>query len=213
MREGKGLVLLALAVMVPACGNGNGGRESTQRFVLFTEDFAETSLPPDWTVSGSGTVVIDTAQGTPAPSLSLFPPNGPALSSLRVTTAPDFTTATPLSVQVDLLFADPSVIGTGTAAVTLLDPTAPGVGASAVYNAQLGRIRFAIGGVLGPEIDDPGGWRRVTFRVDANGTATWTLDGAVLQVVPNFPLAELALRVQNDSDAVFNFDSVVVTSP
>ena len=213
MRVGKLLVLLALAAVVPACHDGRE-RPGPGRFVLFVEDFSSPTLSPAWIVDGSGTVAIDTLEGTPAPSVSLIPPNGPALASLRLTTDPLFSTASPLTISVDVLLLEfPAPTGFGTGAVTLFDPAFPSVGASVLLDAELGTIEFEIDGVLGPVVSDPGGWHQVTFSVDAAGTASWSLDGVVQQVVTAFPIADLALRLRNDSDSVFNFDSILVTSP
>jgi hypothetical protein len=212
MRVGRLPALLALAAVLPACGGGRD--EPAGRFILFSEDFAATTLSGAWIVSGGGAVEIDTLEGTPAPSLSLFPPNGPAFATLTVTTSAVFSAASPLSFEVDVLLLEfPAPTGLGSAAVTIFDPAFPATGASALYNPETFTIDFEINGVLGPAVVDAGGWHRVMFSIDAAGRASWWMDGVLQQTVAGFPIADLVLRLRNDSDSVFNFDSVLVTSP
>lgn len=211
MNVGRVLALASLSVVVPACGDGGG---ESGRFVLFFEDFSAPALDPVWIVAGQGTVVLDGAEGTPPPSLSLSPPNGPALSSLRLTADTSFPATTPLTVSVDfLLNAFPSPVGFGIAGITVFDPAFPSVGASALYDAEAFTIQFEIDGILGPAIADPGGWHVMVFQVDGAGRASWTMDGVLQQAATGFSAINLVLRLRNDSDSVFNFDTILVASP
>ena len=213
MTFGRALSLVALAAVLPACHDGDGDDEQG-RFVLFTEDFSSPALSPVWIQFGPGTVSLDGAEGTPPPSLSAGPPLGPTGATLRITTDASFPATASLTVSVDLLLnAFPSPLGTGFAAVTVFDPASPSVQATALYDVATFSIRFSIGIVEGKTILDPGGWHRIAFSIDASGSASWSVDGVVQQVVADFPAVDLTLSLRNESDAVFNFDSVIITSP
>ena len=213
MRLGRALSLAALAAVLPACNDG--GRDDDQgRFVLFTEDFSGAALSPVWIQFGPGTVAFDTVEGTPPPSLSVGPPLGPTGATIRITTDASFPATASLTVSVDLLLnAFPSPLGTGFAAITVFDPASPSVQATVFYDVATFSIQFSIGIVQGKTILDPGGWHRIAFSINAAGTASWSIDGVVQQVVADFPAIDLTLTLRNESDAIFNFDSVIITSP
>lgn len=212
MSVGRAIALAALAAVVPACHDGDG--DDSGRFVLFLEDFSSPTLSPVWLVSGQGIVVLDNIEGTPFPSLSLIPPNGPALSSIRVTTDQLFTALAPLTFSVNVfLTAFPTPLGSGTAGITIFDPVSPSIQASALFDAETFTIQFSIGVIESPKIPDSGGFHTITFIVNGAGTATWMLDGVVQLVVAGFPAVDLTLSLRNDSDSVFNFDSIFVASP
>lgn len=209
------LLLLLFAAVLPACGGGHRHAGPPPAAILFAEDFAGPVLSPDWAVSGTGTTAFD-LEGTPGPGLSLAPPPGPpgTFASIRVTTEPPDFGSPPVSISVDLLYlAEGLPSGSGSAGIEIFDPAAPSIGASLFYDAATGDLSFEINGALAPLQVDPGGWHTYTFSVDSGGTAIWTIDGAVHFLVTGFPPANLALSLFNDSNSVFTFDSVLVTSP
>jgi hypothetical protein len=213
MRFGRALALAALAAVLPACNDGDRDEEQG-RFVLFTEDFSGPALSPVWIQFGAGTVAFDTVEGTPPPSLSVGPPLGPTGANIRLTLDASFPATGSLSVAVDLLLNSfPTPLGTGVAGFTVFDPASPSVQATVLYDAATFSIQFSIGILEGPKIPDPGGWHRIEFSVNPQGTAQWRIDGVVQQVVTDFPAVDLTLSLRNESDSIFNFDSIIITSP
>jgi hypothetical protein len=213
MRFGRALSLAALAAVLPACNDRDRDVEQG-RFVLFTEDFSGPALSPVWIQFGPGTVAFDSAEGTPAPSLSVGPPNGPTGATIRITTDASFPATASLTVSVDLLLnAFPSPLGTGFAAITVFDPASPSLQATVLYDVATFSIQFSIGIVEGPKILDPGGFHRIEFSVDGARKASWRIDGVVQQEVADFPAVDLTLSLRNESDSIFNFDSIIITSP
>ena len=213
MRFGRALSLAALAAVLPACNEG-GGNDEQGRFVLFREDFSAPVLSPVWIQLGAGTVAFDTVEGTPTPSLAVGPPLGPTGANIRITTDARFRALASLTVSVDLLLNTfPSPLGSGTAGFIVFDPAAPAVQAAVVYDVATFSIQFSIGIAQGTKILDPGGWHQIAFSINAAGAASWSIDGVVQQVVADFPAVDLTLTLRNESDAVFNFDSILITSP
>ena len=213
MRFGRALSLAALAAVLPACGDG-GGSEPQGRFVLFTENFADPALNQVWIQLGAGTVQFDSVNGTPPPSLSVGPPLGPTAANIRLTTDARFIATNSLSIAMDLLLNSfPTPLGSGTAGFTVFDPDFPNVQATVLYDVATFSIQFSIGIVEGPKILDVGGFHHIEFSVSSTGTASWKIDGVTQQVVTGFHAVNLTLTLRNESDSIFNFDSVIITSP
>ena len=213
MKFGRALSFAALAALLPAC-HGDGKNEDQGRFVLFVEDFSSPALSQDWIQFGAGTVALDTVEGTPPPSLSVGPPLGPTGASISITNDQTFPATSFLTVSVNVLLNSfPAPLGSGTAGFTVFDPAFPSIQASVVYDVASFSFQFFIGIVEGPKILDPGGWHTIEFSITPSGSASWRIDGVTQQVVTDFLPVDLSLRLRNDSDAIFNFDSVIVTSP
>ena len=202
------LGFVAFGLVVPACG---GHRSSSPApAILFAEGFA--SFPnPDWTVDGSGVVSVDGTTGTPVPSLSTEPGSAPKASLTIQSTVP--VGGTDLSFSADVLLADVGP-GGGAGSFVVRDSSGVSVVAAAAIAGESGTLTLTIDGAPSPPLGLSAGWHGFDFTFDAAGNASWFVDG-VLQfsasgfVPPDFMIVSL----ENTSGAVFNFDSVFVTSP
>jgi hypothetical protein len=220
MKMWRALALLVLAGVIPACGGGHPGPPPPPPAeVLFADDFNGPSLDPHWAVTGSGAFSFDSV-GSPPPSLSTAPPPGSApgdKASLDFTAIVPPFPSTSVTFSVDVLVrAISSRGGEGFASTVIFDATSSAILAratSSLTGALGSTVEFEITGSLGPAFADTGGFHRLEFSIDASGVASWFVDGGAIMVKPSFPVTNLGFSLRNDSDSVFDFDSVLVTSP
>jgi hypothetical protein len=163
MKDGtiRAFVLLAVALLLPACGttSDNGVH------VVFSDDFSAGALGPAYTVD-AGSVVIDGAAGNPLPSAQ-FPTGGP--NTFR-------TTATyknrGLTFSVDLAVDT----ATGSATFAVEDEFS-----SWVVSAQMtnGQVTFSLNPdtVVTSFTWAAGEFHTISFESTKDGVMSWKLDG------------------------------------
>jgi hypothetical protein len=220
----KPALLLAAALLVPACGNdskeetpGSGAPAS----VLFSEKFDTVFPGTQWTpalASGSGTsAIVDGSAGAPAPSLQLSMSDGP--SSISTSTVLSFATR-PLTVSVQVSASSDEE---GSGGIGLFDSAGQPVAVAEWHPKSPSAITLRIlGTTLGVTPPSPGGFHTLTFSVTDAGDAAWTLDGAAIPAMTQsgFPAETVHLILYASTMSTtaatfsaFRFDNVTVTSP
>src|SRR5262245_2945289 len=93
---------LLLALVIPACHDGDGGGGGTGAVTLMSDDFSRTTVGSDWTdTSSGGTAAINPATGSPQPGLEMTATQSLGNASVESTQA----FATPFTVSVDVQLA------------------------------------------------------------------------------------------------------------
>lgn len=214
MRIHQAWLLLAAAVLVPAChGDGGGGGGSP---ALFSDDFNRSDVGAGWnsTTNAGGSAGIDAGQGSPAPGLMLSA--NQSAGTAGATSTMTFTAPFTASVDVDSLnTAD------GSGGVAFVDASGTQVASASWSAASGGGITFGIGGNSATS-PSTSGFQRIGLRVDSLGNATWTLDGDDVLTQGGFPTGPVTMRLFTQANSVlppgnavpsFVFDNVSVTSP
>jgi hypothetical protein len=222
----KASLLLAAALLIPACGNGDkedpAPAGAAAGNVLFSEEFDTVFPGTRWTPAfktGSGTsAVVDGTAGSPGPSLALTTTDGPSFISTD-TTMTFASLPMTVSVQIAASSADE-----GTGGVAILDSTGASIAAAEWHAAAPGAITLRIlGTTLGVTPPTPGaGFHTFTLAVTASGEASWSIDGAAIPAMTQSGFPSDMIRVQlydliaspaAASFATYRFDNVTVTSP
>jgi hypothetical protein len=209
-------LVLAVAAAVPACGGSSGGGTAPGAN-LFSDNF---NVYPDalkWTANGGGgTDAQDAVNGSPAPSLSMTGSTNddPSITSVTAFTTPSLT----LSVRVACQAGSTK----GTAVVTVAETSGP-TAAFFSWDSATGATVFDIDGTAaaGPVLAADGAFHTVVFKVDGAGNMTINLDGGATEVGPvawpatNTNTLSLTTNIPGGggTPAIFNFDTVSVTSP
>lgn len=222
----KASLLLAAALLIPACGDGSKGSAPatgvSSASVLFSEKF-ETVFPgSQWTpalMTGTGaSAIVDGSAGAPAPSLAMTLTDGP--SSIGTSTVTAFSSSSlTVSVQMSASSADEGIGGIG-----IFDSAGQPIAVAEWHPASPSAITLRIlGTTLGVTPPSPGAaFHTFVFSVTASGDASWTIDGAAIPAMTQsgFPtdMVNVNLYASTASTtattfAVFRFDNVIVTSP
>lgn len=214
-------LLLVAAALIPACGSSGGGAllPGGGGTTLFANDFSVFPDAAAWTVTaGGGAVAQDLVNGSPgAPSVSLTGGNNdtPSITAVGAFTTPSLTISARIALQAG---------GTkGTGSMTITETGGPTV-AFMQWDSATGATVFNIDGnvAAGPVLAADGAFHTVVFSVDAAGNATINLDGGATEVGPFAWPAALAgntltlgatIPAGPGTPAVFNFDTVTITSP
>lgn len=207
-------LLLAAAALVPACHGDGGGGGGTP--ALFSDDFNRTDVGSGWssTTSSGGSAVIDAAQGSPAPGLSLSAnqTSGSAGAESTMTFTAPFTA----TLDVDSLNT-----ANGSGGVAFDDASGAQVAAASWSSIAGGAITFTIAGNSAVRTATDG-FQRIALRVDSLGTATWSLNGSDALTQAGFPTGPVTMRLFTQANSApppgaavpnFVFDNVVVTAP
>lgn len=210
-------LLVAAALVVPACGDGDGGGGSSQ--VLFKEDFEGafpgTSWSAPFSIGGGTDVDIDSAGGDSA--LRMTTTSDPAF--VGTTTLASFASR-PVTVSVRMAA---SGSGEGSGGIAILDATGVAVAAAEWHQATPSALTFRILDSVNPNpvaVPVGSGFHNFTFKVDKSGEATWSFDGTVIMTRAGFPDTMIRVQLYDNistatatSFASFRFDDVTVTSP
>ena len=227
MRYGTPVLLIAAALLIPACGGDNSKPApapsgSPTSNVLFSEDFSTVFPGTNWTpvlTTGSGaTAIVDGSAGVPAPSLAMTTSSDP--SSVATTTVMSFASR-PLTVTVQMAADDDNE---GSGAIGIFDSTGMPIAVAEWHPASPSAITLRImGTTLGVTPPSHGSAFHVfRFSVTDTGEASWTIDGAAIpaMTVPGFPSDMVNVQLYNNvpstpgsTYSVFRFDNVLVTSP
>jgi hypothetical protein len=222
----KASLLLAAALLVPACGDGKKetatGTGASSANVLMSEKF-ETVFPgTQWTpalMTGTGaSAIVDGSSGAPTPSLALALTDGP--SSIGTSTVTAFASRS-LTVSVQM---SASSDAEGSGGIGLFDSTGQPVAVAEWHPATPAAITLRIlGTTVGVTPPSPGAlFHQFVFTVTASGEASWTIDGAAIPAMTQsgFPSDMLNVNLYSStasssatSFATFRFDNVTVTSP
>jgi hypothetical protein len=233
------MLLLAAAVLVPACGEDGkrkprGGPDpAPNKVTLFEEGFSGAFPGNAWTdptSSGPGpSASIAAGEGNPAPSLLMTTSAGPAPMGAPLILYTDSTTSIsggPVTVSVDMQVP---AAGDGSGAIAILDSTNTPIAAAEWHPTEtFGGLTFMIADPVSPTPatvvvapPPPGAApHRLAFSVDAAGAAQWTLNGGAPALTGSgFPAGPYKVRLylfvssSTGPYASFHFDNVLATTP
>lgn len=209
-RSPRTLILtLVLALPVLGCGSGrddNPELSDSGRILppkeAFSDEFRGSFPGANWIITEGGPA-IDLDQGNLEPGLSMT-------NEERVRTRFVISTQGPLTLSVDIGIPGFVAGQLGRARIDL-EAQVDGPDNSAEIRLEDGTIDFELQDdetevAFAGDAD----FRTITFRVDENQVATWSLDGVVIATRSDFPvlLVQLDLRVDQDATAAFVFDNV-----
>lgn len=211
-------LLLVAAAVVPACGSSGGGLlPGGGGTSLYSSDGTFPDAAKWSAVTGAGSVTQDGVNGSPAaPSITMTGGNG---QNASITTLAAFTTPSlTISVRIACLSG---VEGTGI--VTITEAGGPTV-AFMQWDSATGATLFNIDGTAaaGPGLLTDGAFHTLVFTVNGAGNATLDLDGGAVEVGPvawpngitsNTLTLGVSIPGGGGANAVFNFDTVSVTTP
>jgi hypothetical protein len=225
MERGMTARILALALVLSpilGCGGGGGGSggggpaavglfnsENLPTVSSFLDEFSGEFPGDNWRIK-EGAPAIDADRGNPAPGLSM---NAAAIQG-RVRSGFIFSTAGPLTVSLDVGTPD---FAAGQAGRFEFELEGGWEETEAEFEIRLdqGIIEFEI---MEQETEvafaGDADFHTFTFAVDADQTATWSMDGVVVATFANFPsaLARLDLGADNGSTARFVVDNVSLSA-
>lgn len=219
----KAFALVALAFLIPACGDDNDGPAvASSGSVLFEEDFATVFPGTRWTpafTTGSGaSMIVDGAEGNAAPSLAMTTTGDPAFISTNVVMT---FASRPLTVSVQMS-ADDDHEGSG--GIAILDSLGNSIAAAEWHPATPGAVTLRIlSTTLGISPPAPkSGFHTFTFSVTSTGEASWRIDNAAVPAMTEsgFPSDTVSVQLYDNIPstpsseyATFRFDNLTVSSP
>ena len=177
----------------------------------FSDDFAG-DFPGDAWIVEDGAPAIDGDRGNPAPSLAL----GPANDNIKVRSAFTFSSADPLTLSFDLATPDLPTDPSDRFRFELERDSMGGCEASLEIRLEDGRIRLEILGsqaeiAFSPDAD----FHAISFSVDADGVAAWSIDGEVVLMRSSFPqgLFRIEAEAHGGGNTGFLLDNVDLARP
>jgi len=196
MKDGtlRAFVLLAVALLLPACGTTSDNGIHT----VFSDEFSGGVLGPSYTVD-TGAPVIDGAAGNPAPSVQL-PTGGPHGFSM-MSNYKNYG----LTFSIDLAVDTP----TGSVTFSVDDDFSSWVSTAQMNN---GSVSFWIdpSSAVEPFTWVAGEFHTISFRSTPAGVMSWLLDGNVIMTAGAvWAPTKLRLRV---SGADAHADNLRVTT-
>ncbi len=200
---------VSLSAQAPDGGAGGGGGGDV------VEEFADVfsgAFPGDNWVIEDGNPVIDENQGNPAPSLAL----GPTDQNIKIRSAFEFSSADPLTLSFDLATPDLPTDPSGRFKFELERDSMGGCEASFEVRLEDGQIRLEILGSQAEITFTPDSeFHVISFSVDADGIATWSIDGEAVLTRSDFPqgLFRIEAEAHGGGNTGFLMDNVALTRP